>query len=730
MPSAAAVTPTAPDPRPARPPDVARLRIDQSGQATREIPLHGEAYRLGRDDAMELPLNHPAVSRQHAVLRHEGSRWILQDLNSTNGLWWRGRRVRELELRDGDTITLAPASEAGAPSLQFQNPRERGRRRLERILALGLLSGLGAAGALLLLAVIDVPVRGRLATVQGPIAIYDRNNKPLESVDSSRHRELKAINAFSPQLIDALLSSEDNRFWWHPGVDPIGTLRAFATNLSGGRLMEGGSSLTQQLARSLYPDQVGQGDTLARKWRELLVALQLETRFSKRELLLSYLNRVYLGVGWGFEDAAQTFFNKSASRLSLHEAALLVGLLPSPNGHDPCRYPQRALEARNRVLNKMADAGRLSLEQARLARRQPIQLAKTACSKEALRRSAPFYTDQVRSDLSALVGPDVAAEGNFLIETHLDPVLQQVLERQLQNLLNQAQGLGVSEGAAVVIDSRNGGVLAIAGGRDYRSSQFNRATMALRQPGSTFKLMTYLAALERGIKPGESVACGILEWGGQRFESDCSGHLSLTSAFASSSNTAALRLARRVGLEQVVRQARALGINTPLDPVPGLALGQSEVRLIELTSAYAAVANDGLWHAPTTIRRLLDAETCTADTPKGCRSLTGDQATQVNAGRRAIRQDVARSMQAMLRAVVRGGTGTAASLGGQEGGKTGTTNDGRDLLFIGSEPSRHWVLGIWLGNDDNSPTASSSALAASLWGDIMRAAGRGSTAER
>jgi len=716
-----------PEARTPTPRGVACLIVHQHDQPDREVVLHGEAYRLGRDEAMELALEHPAVSRQHAMLQRRGRRWFLLDLNSTNGLWWRGRRVRELELRDGDRISVAPATEAGAPTLRFLNPSERSRRRLERLLGQTLLAALGVGGGMLLLSAFQVPVRGRLASVQGPIAIYDRNNKPLESLDSTRHRELKTIGAFSPDLVQALLSSEDNRFWWHPGVDPIGTLRAFATNLSGGRLMEGGSSLTQQLARSLYPDQVGQGDTLARKWRELLVALQLESRFSKGDLLLSYLNRVYLGVGWGFEDASRTYFGKTASRLSLEEAALLVGLLPSPNGHDPCRYPQRALEARNRVLNKMADAGRLPLDRVRLARRQPIQLATSACSQEGLRRSAPFYTDQVRRDLGDLVGPEVAAEGNFLIETHLDPVLQAVLERQLQTLLNDARGLGVGEGAAVVIDSRNGGVLAIAGGKDYRFSQFNRATMALRQPGSTFKLMTYLAALERGIKPGDGIDCSTLEWGGQRFESPCNGKLSLNSAFASSSNTAALRLARRVGLEQVVRQARALGITTPLDPVPGLALGQSEVRLIELTGAYAAVANDGLWHPPTTIRRLVDGESCTKDRVKRCGSLTGHDNTRVNTARRAIRKDVARSMQAMLRGVVRAGTGTGASLGGMEGGKTGTTNDGRDLLFIGYEPNRHWVLGIWLGNDDNSPTASSSALAAALWGDIMRAAGRGST---
>ena len=703
-------------------PELWTLLIHQAGQADQVVALHGESYRIGRELELEIVLDHPAVSRQHAVLERRGRRWVLRDWQSTNGLWWQGKRVRELELRHEDRVSLAPASESGAPVLRFLHPKEQLSHQIKRGAAAGLLASLGGGGLLLLLAALTVPVRGRLATVQGPIAIYDRNNAPLESVDSSRHRELPGLHSFSPTLIDALLSSEDNRFWWHPGVDPIGTLRAFVTNFSGGELKEGGSSLTQQLARSLYPDQVGQGDTLGRKWRELLVALQLESRFSKGDLLLSYLNRVYLGVGWGFEDAAQTYFGRSASNLSLDQAALLVGLLPSPNGHDPCRYPQRALEARNRVLNKMADAGRLSLEEARQARRRPIQLNGKACNARISGRSAPFYTDQVRRDLSTLVGSDVAAEGNFLIETHLDPQVQEVVQRKLHQLLEASKGLGVSEGAAVVLDSRNGGVLAIAGGKDYRSSQFNRASMALRQPGSTFKLITYLAALERGIQPTTSVNCSALEWRGQRFESSCSGSLNLSRAFASSSNTVALRLGERVGLEQVVQQARTLGISTPLDPVPGLVLGQSEVRLIELTAAYAAVANDGLWHPPSTIRRLVDAETCRVGQRRDCGSLGGANASIAGA-RQVVSGRVARTMQGMLRDVVRSGTGRNAALGGNEGGKTGTTNSGRDLLFIGYEPNRHWVLGIWLGNDDNSPTAASSALAASLWGDIMRATG-------
>ena len=696
------------------------LRVHQLNQSERTIELLGDCYQLGRDDNADIPLHHPAISRLHARLVRHGRRWMLIDEQSTNGLWWQGKRIQELELRDGDHITLAPASEPDAPQLSFRNPSDRNHRQWANLTCLVIAAALTAGSSLLVFANLNVPVRGRLARVQGPIALYDRNDRPISSVDSERHNELQGLDAFSPVLINAVIASEDSRFWWHPGIDAIGTLRALVTNVLGQELLEGGSSLTQQLARSLYPDQVGQGDTLERKWRELLVAVQLESRFSKSDLLLSYLNRVYLGVGYGFEDAAQTYFDISAGALRLDQAALLVGLLPSPNGHDPCRHPARALQARNLVLNKMADQGTISLDTARSARRRPIQLAPQACSRRQA-DAAPFYSDQVQRDLAALVGADVAAEGNFLIETFYEPQLQAVVQRQLRRALQVHSGSGIEQGAAVLIDSRSGGVLAISGGRDFRSSQFNRASMALRQPGSTFKLFSYLAALEQNISPNQPFDCGPLQWGGQQFASDCAGQRNLIQAFALSDNTVALRLAQRIGIEQVVRQARALGITTPLSAVPGLTLGQSEVRLIELTSAYAAVVNGGLWFPPTTIRRLVDAETCTSETTDHCRS----RSTPVTTPRQAIRPDTALKMQSMLRAVVQKGTGQAAALGGKEGGKTGTTNQGRDLLFIGYEPSNHWVLGVWLGNDDNSPTTGSSALAAGLWGDIIRVAKSG-----
>lgn len=692
----------------------AELRWWSPGGREQRLQLTPGAYRLGRDVNAEICIQAPGVSLQHALLEQVGGAWLLSDLNSTNGLWWRGRRIHQLLLSDGDRVCLAPDHANTVAELQFSHPSERPLRLLRRLSSVALAAMAMSGLALLGLGRLQVPVRPGMALNRGPLVLYDGADRPLASADSSQHREQRSLSGFPSLLIDALLASEDNRFWWHPGLDPIGTARALITNLSGGRVLEGGSTITQQLARSLYPEQVGRGETLARKWRELLVALQLEASSSKRNLLLNYLNRVYLGVGWGFEDAARHYFGKPASQLSLEEAALLVGLLPSPNGFDPCSNPQAALNSRNQVLVKMAEVGRISAERVRQARRQPLRLAAQACGTSGSARPMPFYTDQVKRDLESLLGADVAAEGNFLVSTYLDPLLQQVVERRLQKRLNA--GTGPSQGAVVVLDSRNGGILAIAGGRDYNQSQYNRASMALRQPGSTFKLFPYLAALELGLKPTDSVACGPLEWGGQAFRSGCAGNLSLQAAFASSSNTAALRLARRVGLDRVVDLARRLGISSPLEPVPGLALGQAEVRLVELTAAYAAVANNGTWHAPSTIRLLTDAERKRSAAAGGLRW---------HQQRRVLTQAQAQQMQMMLRAVVRSGTGRAARLGGEEGGKTGTTNDGRDLLFVGYEPSRHWVAGVWLGHDDNRATGADSALAAELWGEIIRSAGRG-----
>lgn len=707
--------------QPARP----QLVVHQGLAPPQTIDLLPGQYRIGRDGDLDVVIDHSAVSREHALLEGRGRVWRLRDAGSTNGLWWQGRRIHELLLNDGDWVQLGPPNQVDLPTLQFSLPPLPEMQRLRLIVGWMICAGLGGGSLLLLLSVALMPIKGSLATVRGPLALYDRSGRPISSLDTIKHRELAGLSDYPGTLVDALLASEDSRFWWHPGVDPIGTARALFTNLLGGRVLQGGSTLTQQLARSLYPDEVGNGETLQRKWRELLVALQLEARYSKRDLLLSYLNRVYLGVGWGFEDASRHYFGRSARQLSLEESSLLVGLLPSPNGFDPCVDPAAALESRNQVLSKMAATGRISDDRARRASRAPVIIAPQACRSNPALRGAPYYTDQVRRDLEQLVGSDAAQQGNYLIDTHLDLGLQQRIEALLRRWIDTHRDQAVSQGAVVVLDYRNGGIVAIAGGRDYSSSQFNRASMALRQPGSTFKLVPYTLALERGLGEGSVVSCDPLDWGGIHYSSTCHGGLSLTTALAISSNTAALRLSRRVGLESVVQKARDLGIDSPMRAVPGLALGQSEATLLEMSSAYAAIANGGIWHAPRTIRRLIDAERCQGLADPRCRQAANQAAPLANPGRRATTTRVSDTLQAMLQAVVRQGTGRAAYRGGGEGGKTGTTNDSRDLWFIGFDPAHHWVVGVWLGNDDNRPTRAGSGLAAALWNEIITAAGSG-----
>lgn len=688
------------------------------GQEPRRQVFRSGSFRLGRDPGLELVLQHPAVSRHHARLELVGCHWLLSDTGSSNGLWWAGKRLQALLLAEGDQIDLAPQERAEAPRLIVSRAPLMPPQIALRLLSLPLAGISAMAITLLLLSSLQASIRGPLRPVQAPLLMRDRQNRPLPGLSAQGHREYDGLRHYPAVLIDALLASEDSRFWWHPGIDPIGSARALMANLLGGRILEGGSTITQQLARNLYPEQVGQGETLERKWRELMVALQLELRFSKRDLLLAYLNRVGLGSGGsGFDDASRRYFGHPVAALNLEEAALLVGLLPSPHGHDPCLHPRAALSARNAVLTKMEDAGLLSPDQARQSRRRPLRLGARACSALSSSSAGSYYSDQVRSDLEALVGPEVAAEGNFQLDTYYEPALQQLVDSQLKRTLARLAPLGINQGAVVVLDARNGGISAIAGGLDYRRSQFNRASMALRQPGSAFKLFPYLVALERGARPEDRIDCGPLDWGGQHYASRCQGTISLRQALASSSNTAALRLARRHGLPAVAAQARRLGLSTPLDPIPGLVLGQKEVRLLELTAAYAAVANGGLWQQPSTIRQLRDGERCHAASATACRSQA------VSAPQRLLKPEVAARMQALLRAVVQEGTAQAAAIAPGVGGKTGTSNDGRDLVFIGFDPRSHRVAGVWLGDDHNRTTRGSGALAAALWGDIIQAAG-------
>lgn len=691
-------------------------------------PLLGEYYKLGRSSkSCDIVVRNPVVSQVHLSLardkRQNRAPFVLNDENSTNGIYRGKRRITKLELRHGDVLTLGPPELAASVRLQYHNPPP----WYVKTVRYGLYGFTGATA--LTAAIVGIEwqrfsVYPLPASVQGPVIVYARDEETtLRPVETRAHLELRSLNDFSPYLPEAVIASEDSRFYWHLGVDPIGILRALLTNIRGGEIREGGSTVTQQLARSIFRDYVGTEDSAGRKFREAVVALKLETFYSKDNLMLTYLNRVYLGSGnYGFEDAAQFYFGKSAKDLTLGEAATLVGILPAPNRFNPVRDYDTAVELRDRVINRMVAQGAVTAEEAQRARRSRIEINPAALEELGSIR-APYFYSQVFAELEELLGDELAQEGNFIVESTVDLEVQNQAETALQSeVANTGVVVGYSQGAIVTLNATTGEVLAMVGGVDFQESQFNRATQALRQPGSTFKVFAYTAAIDQGISPSTSYSCAPLEWAGQVFEGCRSGagSLDMYNGLALSENVVALRIAQAVGLDNIVRIAQRMGIQSELNPVPGLVLGQSEVTLIELTGAYSVLANQGVRNRPHTIRRILDSSDCQdIGDPSTCRIIY-EFGQNGEADVPVLEPGVASLITAMLQGVVQGGTGSSAALGLGEAGKTGTTNDSVDLLFVGYLPNQALVTGVWLGNDDNTPTNGSSANAAQLWGDYMR----------
>lgn len=701
---------------------------DSDGGPAQTYPLLGDRYVLGRSSkSSDIVVRNPVVSQTHLSIQRQGTRpnapFVIQDDNSTNGIYLGKRRIEYIELRNGDVLTLGPPDLASAVRLQYKDPPPWYARALQYgMYGVGGVTALTAA--LIGIQWQRIPVYPLPQSVQGPVVIYARDNEtPLRVPRNQAHVELNQLSEFSSYLPDAVLASEDTRYYWHLGVDPIGILRALLTNIQGGGIREGGSTITQQLARSIYRDYVGTDDSAMRKVREAIVALKLEAFYSKDFLLRTYLNRVYLGSGtYGFEDAAQFYFGKSASELTLSEAATLVGILPAPNSFNPVQDYDAAVDYRDRVITRMAAQGKVSLQDAQRARRSRIEINPAAI--EELRSTiAPYFYSQVFIELEELLGQELAQEGNFIVESTLNPAMQQVAERNLRSTIETTGAAsGFSQGALVTLDASNGNVLAMVGGLDYAESQFNRATQALRQPGSTFKVFGFTAALEQGISPNTSYSCSSLDWGGQSF-AGCragSGSMNFYNGLALSENVIALRVAQDVGLDNVVQMARRLGIDSDLNPVPGLILGQSEVTLLELTGAYGVLANQGVRNKPHTIQRILDSSDCTnREDLQTCRVIY-DYAQDAEAGRSVLDAQIANTMTDLLQGVPRYGTGRSAAIGYGEAGKTGTTNDNTDLWYVGYIPQQKLVTGIWFGNDDNTPTGGGSSQAAALWGDYMR----------
>ncbi len=698
------------------------------------FPLLGEKYVLGRSSqSCDIVVRNEVVSQIHLSLtrnRKRGNSFVLKDEGSTNGIYRGKKRVDKITLRNGDKFTLGPPELKAAVQITFLDPPP----VYLSIFRYGLY-GTGGVLSLLLLAILATASKVSvhpLPNATGPVLVYSEDMEELlRPIKVGAHKDLANLADFSPHLPKALIASEDSRFYWHFGVDPWGVGRAVVVGRQKGKMTQGASTLTQQLARSLFRSYVGSEDDLGRKAREAVVALKLEATYSKDLLLLTYLNRVFLGDNaYGFEDAAQHYLGKSARDLNLSEAAMLVGILPGPNMFNPCiedkqgRRATRAMERRNLVLTRMVETGAITAAEANEAKRSTLNYRQEACVSSSNTKAPYLYSYAVLEELNEILLNETAKEGNFAIETGLNLQMQAQAEAALQKNIAGAGGkYGFSQGGIVTLDSRTGLVKAMVGGVDYRKSQFNRVTNAQRQPGSTFKLFAYAAAIDGGISPGKTYSCDPLNWGGRRFPGcghGASGAANMYTGFTLSENVTALRVGQDIGLSKVLAIAEKMGIKSKLDEVPAVILGQSVVNMLEMTGAYGAVADRGVWHKPHVIKRVYDTTNCNIQQIRSCRVIY-DQIKNNPSQQALIRASSADTLTTMMRGVVTSGTGKNAAIGLGEVGKTGTTDDNVDLWFIGFIPDRHVVTGVWLGNDNNSPTNGSSAQAAELWGNYMGA---------
>jgi penicillin-binding protein 1A len=565
---------------------------------------------------------------------------------------------------------------------------------------LGLMAAALATG--MTWALRDLPPLARpIGDTEAPSLIIEAvNGEPLGRVGPLKSSDLSRED-FSSLVVKAIISSEDQRFFRHWGIDPEGILRALYRNLAAGAVVEGGSTITQQLVKMRL---LHRSLSLTDKMREAFVAVWLDRQLTKEEILTTYLNSVYMGNGaYGVSAAARLYFDKRPAELRLSEAALLAGLIRCPSRCNPVRDLTRARERANVVIDSMVANGVVDAVTARDAQAHPAVLR----TSETVGRAGSWFADWVSREASNLIDP---TSGNLLVRTTLNPQLQAIAEQSTKEVLDASGPERGASQAALVAMRPDGAVVAMVGGRDYRASQFNRAVDAKRQPGSAFKLFVYLAALRHGFAPNDSIDASPLEiedwepenYGGRRY-----GRVPLSEAFAQSINTAAARLAQEVGLNEVITAARDLGIKDRLPAVPSLALGAVDVSLLDLTAAYASVRADEVHVEPWPISGFgTEGESALRD-------------AKPPSGPRRSLQPYRQQLIELLQLVVQRGTGRAAALDGFAAGKTGTSEDYRDAWFIGF--NEDLVTGVWVGNDDRTPMkqVTGGSLPAEIWKRFM-----------
>jgi penicillin-binding protein 1A len=547
--------------------------------------------------------------------------------------------------------------------------------------------------------------------------IYDENDELVTELHMER-RIFVPLSQVPRFLQEAVIATEDRRFYYHWGVDPIGIGRAIIQNYRRGRIVEGGSTITQQLTKVLFltPDK-----SLERKLKEAVLALEIERRYPKERILEMYLNQVYFGQGaYGVEAAARTYFGKAVSEITVREATLLAGLPRAPSTYAPFEHPKAAKRRREVVLRRMVEYGALKQEDASKIAKADLGLI----PPERRRTTSQYFLDHVQQILEAKYGADMVFKGGLNVYTTLDPTMQLAAEQSLRDGLKALEGRTAKarpgehpEGAIVTIEPQTGYVRAIVGGYDFFRSEFNRAVQAKRQPGSAFKPFVYMAALQAGFTPATRIedapvsyatGPGGNAWKPENYDRKFRGLTTLQQGIEESVNVVTVKLQERVGVNRTIQVARRLGIQSPLAPNLSLALGTSDVSLLELTSAYGSLANQGVWMPPIAIRYVTDAN---------------DRLLEENVpqGRQAVSAEMAYVMTHMLRGVVERGTGQALkSLGRPIAAKTGTTNDYSNAWLVGYTP--RVVTGVWIGYDRPRSLGrdeTGGRLAAPIWAAYM-----------
>ncbi|MBD2230457.1 PBP1A family penicillin-binding protein [Phormidium tenue FACHB-1052] len=518
-------------------------------------------------------------------------------------------------------------------------------------------------------------------------------------------RETITYDSMPEHLVQAFIASEDQRFYEHSGVDYRGIARAVWANVQNRDLVEGASTITQQLARIVFLDQER---SFQRKIKEAMMATKLEESLTKEQIIERYLNLVYLGSGaYGVADASWVYFGKTIDQLTVAESAMIAGMAPAPSLYSPTVNAEAARNQRDRVIRRMLATEAISGVEAEEA--ITAEVAVTPNQPKFLYSEFPYFTIYIQKQLEALLPPDQLEAGGLTVETTLNVVWQRRAEETVEDAVARYSGWqNVGQVSLVAVDPRNGEIKAMVGGTDFTSeNQFNRVTQAQRQPGSTFKTFVYAAAIAGGISPYKNYMDARYVVDGyepKNYGKDYSGSMELLQALRNSVNIVAVKLLVDVGFDPVVKLAERMGIESPLLPAYSLALGTSEVNLLELTSAYGTLANKGIHRPAHGIRRVLNS--------------SGEVIYErPNESEQAIDADSAAIMTWMLRGVVEGGTGSNAYLGRPVAGKTGTSEEYRDLWFVGYIPQL--VAGVWMGNDDNTPTNGASSMAAGVWRSFM-----------